>query len=94
MELNLIFNIAIFLLILILLVCAVKTVLNTKHLNAEAKQNYLKLLKALQVSKEENRVINNKIQLVEALYKTLFNRLFKINTELILAQKLFFDKRT
>lgn len=94
MNLNLIFISTIFLIIVVLLGCIIKTILDTKHLNIEANRNYLNLLKALQVSKKENKIINNKMVLIEGLYKTLFNRLFKINTELILAQKLVFDKRT
>lgn len=92
MELNLIFSAIIFLMIVVLLSCIIKTVLDTKHFNVEAKNSYSNLLESLQNSKKENKIINNKIVLVEGLYKTLFNRLFKINTELILAQKLFFDK--
>ncbi len=93
MELNLIFSAIVYLLILVLLVCIVKVILDIQDLSIKGKGNHLNLQKALQTSKEENKMLNNKISLIVGLYETLFNRLFIINKELILVQKLFFDKR-
>jgi len=94
MELNLVFSAVVYLLIFMLSFYIIKIILDIQRINIKGKHKYLNLQKILQISKEKNRIINNKMVLVEGLYETLFNRLFKINTELILIQKLFFDKRT
>lgn len=94
MNLDLVFSVIIYLLVIVLLVFVFKVYINTKRVKNKWKENYFDLLESMNMLKEENKAVNNKIVLVEGLYKTLFNRLFKINTELILAQKLFFDKRT
>lgn len=93
MNINLLFSAVIYLLILVVLIYIIKAIIDLKDLNVKGTYNYLKFKNKLRVLKEENKIINNKIVLVEALYETLFNRLFKINSELILIQKLFFDKR-
>lgn len=94
MEFNLVFSVGIYLLILVLLICIIKVILDMQRLHIKGKNSYSGLQKALQISKEKNKIINSKILLVEGLCNTLFNRLIKINTELILIHKLFFNERT
>jgi len=92
MELNLIFSVVVYSLVFLLLFCIIKVILDTKRLNNKEKNNCLNLQKALQISNRESEIINNKILLVEGLYKMLFNRVFKITREIVLLQKLIFEK--
>lgn len=88
---NYLFVRAIYTLVLILILFVIKTVVHGISLKKTWDENCIVLQKNLVT--EQIKLDNNKekLQLVEDLHKTLFNRLFKITRDIIIMQKLIFE---
>jgi cytochrome c biogenesis protein ResB len=88
---NNLFTIVIYLLLIVLVYCLIKTVfhlITEKKMDSETyfqlQENIIKAQHTLQDNKE-------KIKILEELHTTLFNRCFKITRDIILMQKLIFE---
>lgn len=94
MEFNYICIWVIYLLVFILMLFIIKTIFKTLHLKYVATKNYLVLEENFQLEYKKLEYNNHKVQLLEDLHQTLFNRLFKITRDIILMQKLIFEMHT
>ena len=85
------YTLAIYLLVLVFIFLIIKVIIRTVYLKRIVNKSYMALQK--NIDREQYRLQRNsgKIQLLEDLHKTLFNRLFKITRDIILLQKLIFE---
>jgi flagellar biosynthesis/type III secretory pathway M-ring protein FliF/YscJ len=88
------FLVVIYILVFILMFFVVKTVFQNMILKKAMIESSFSLEEKL--IKEQVKLANNKekLLLVEALHETLFDSLFKITRDIILMQKLIFEKLT
>tara|TARA_R110002049_G_scaffold134016_3_gene293420 strand:- start:3243 stop:3518 length:276 start_codon:yes stop_codon:yes gene_type:complete len=90
MGFNVFFSISIYIVLCILVGFSIKVYINTIILNKNFKKQYLKLKEAFKIENDKNDVIKQQLLLVDNLYESLFNRLFRITKELLLIQKEYF----
>ena len=88
------FGILIYFLLVVLLAFVVKAYLDTQLIKENKNRNYLVLQEQLLIEKEKCNVNTEKLRLADNLQNSLFTRLFKITKEIILLQKLIFDKQS
>lgn len=94
MGFNYLFIWAIYALVFVLTLFVIKAVFQTTHLKKTANKNYLILEENLLQENSKLEGAKQKVLLIEELHKTLFNRLFKITTDVILMQKFIFETYT
>jgi len=94
MELNLLFNIVLILLISVLLLFIIKSFIKTNVINKRGKNNLVVLDNKYRLELEKCKLNNQNILLLDDLYVSLFSRVFKITQDLILIQKIIFDKKS
>tara|TARA_R110002050_G_scaffold273113_1_gene417042 strand:- start:32873 stop:33148 length:276 start_codon:yes stop_codon:yes gene_type:complete len=90
MGFNVFFSISIYIVLCILVGFSIKVYINTIILNKNFKKQYLKLKEVFKIENDKNDVIKQQLLLVDNLYESLFNRLFRITKELLLIQKEYF----
>ena len=89
--LNNLFIAFIYLVVLVLLFCLIKTVYCSVSNQKMHRKICFQLQEGLIQAQNKLQTNNEKIQILEDLQTTLFNRFFKITREIILMQKLIFE---
>ncbi|WP_372753563.1 hypothetical protein [Mariniflexile sp.] len=79
-------------LIVVLVFVIIKTIFQNIFLNKIANKSYAQLREKIAQEQLKLQINNERILLVEELHITIFNRVFKIARDIILVQKLIFDK--
>ena len=85
------FTFGIYSLVFVLVFCIVKTIIHTISKKKQKNDTCFQLQERIMIAQLMLQNNNEKIQLVEYLQKTLFNRFFKITRDIILMQKLIFE---
>lgn len=88
---NNLFILGIYLLVLVVVFCIIKVVF---YLISEKKMNSkicFQLQKNIIQAQSKLQTNHEKVQILEELHTTLFNRYFKITRDIILMQKLIFE---
>jgi len=89
---NFLFNIVILLLVVLVTVFSFKVYFNTMSFNKVSELDAEKLQEAILIQGNKSDLINVKVQLSDDFNRSHMNRLFKITKEILLMQKLIFDK--
>lgn len=75
-----------------LIIICIKIIINSLFLNKLVDRNYETLSNHLHIEMESFEKNKEKIELVDQLHQTLFNRLFQITRELLVFQKMMLNK--
>ncbi|GAA4893003.1 hypothetical protein GCM10023311_16820 [Flaviramulus aquimarinus] len=86
------FSILIYLLLAVLLAFIVKAYWDTQAIKENAFRNHLLLEEQLVLENNKSKMNIEKLYLSDNLQKSVFKRLFKITKDILLLQKLIFDK--
>lgn len=92
MEFNLLFIGFLYVLISILVMFSIVIYKNTRSLNKTIKQEHTFLMENLRIEKVILENNNQKVILVDHFNETFFDRIFQITKELLLLQKMIFEK--
>ena len=79
-------------LIIVLILASVKIFFNNLNYNKLVGGDYKILSDNLKIEMDSFQKNKEKVELVDQLHETLFNRLFQITRELLLVQKMMFNK--
>lgn len=88
------FSIIIYLLFIVLLAFIVKAFVDIQIIKKDGCRSYLLLQKQLEIAKNKSKVNIEKLDLIDNLNDSYFKRLFEIIKEILLLQKLIFDKQS
>lgn len=88
------FSIFIYLLTITLIGFIIKVYKNTHIIKEKGSQKHMLLEKQYVLEKSKSGMNTEQLKLVDNLHQSLFNRLFIITKEILLLQKLIFDKQS
>ncbi len=91
MVFNLLFNTAIYIIIIFLVIFIIKVYMHTIRLNLIGKEKQVVLEASFNKEKIKSQIINEHVLLANNLEQSIFNRLFEISKELIGLQKLLLN---
>lgn len=91
---NFLFTFGIFVTVAVLIVFIIKTLFQTSFIKQSCSVSLHKLEENIVLEQVKLQHNQEKVALVEEAHKTLFNRFFKITTDIILLQKLIFELYT
>lgn len=86
------FSIVIYLILIVIIGFVVKAIFGIYDIKKTEYENFVDLLENFDAAKDKSKDIHEKLTLSESFYQSFFQRLFKINKELLLIQKLIFEK--
>lgn len=90
---NSLFTFGIFLMVFMLLFYCAKTIFDTQFLMREFHKTDVAFQEKIVHEHLKLQNSNQKIQILDSLHKSLFQRLFQITRDIILTQKLIFENR-
>lgn len=88
---NNLFILGIYLLVLVVVFCIIKVVFYLISEKKTENKTYFQLQKNIIQAQSKLQTNHEKVQILEELHTTLFNRYFKITRDIILMQKLIFE---
>lgn len=88
---NNLFILGIYLLVLVVVFCIIKLVFYLISEKKMENKTYFQLQKNIIQAQSKLQTNYEKVQILEELHATLFNRYFKITRDIILMQKLIFE---
>jgi hypothetical protein len=88
-----VFSILIFFLLIVIVSCIVRVVFRIQFVKQQGFKNYLILENQLKMEIDKEQKNKENIILANRFYDSIMLKLFKITNELLLIQKLIFDKQ-